>query len=204
MKTKDLISITLKIIGLIAFWKAIQAFVAMISVFGKYSSILKMDGMINAFSMFTMVLAVILSFVLPLVVAFFFLFRTENVLSILKIKDQGEVALDVNKLVVYHMLVIAFGFIILIHGAGGFMEFNYSTNTTKTEYIKSNSINQAHGVVHQPGFGNQDNIIESKTTDKNFNYLALIEIIIGIVLLKNATGIAKKLDGKIDLKQTEE
>ncbi|HTO16347.1 MAG TPA: hypothetical protein VLZ83_11280 [Edaphocola sp.] len=199
MKTKDLISIALKIIGLIAFWKAIQTFGAMINGIGIFSSLFMNNDQMNSSFMIAIGLAMILNFILPLIVAILFLFRTEKVLSIIKIKVQDDIVLNLNKLILYHVIIIVFGFITIIHGAGNFVEYNYQTDT-KTEYTTKNvSTNN-----QSPSNTNQKKIIVTNTTSKNINYFALIEIILGIILLTKATEIAKKVERNFDSKQTDE
>lgn len=98
MKTKELFSITLKIIGLIAFWKSVQTFGTMITGIGTYSMIHASDAPADKSYMFAIVLTSILNFVLPLLVAIIFIFNTEKVLSIIKIDRLGnEIDLGVNR-----------------------------------------------------------------------------------------------------------
>lgn len=195
MKTKDLIAVTLKIIGLIAFWKAIQTFGAMISGIGIFSSTFANNDQMNASFMIAIGLAMILNFVLPLIVAIVFLFRTEKVITLLKIKEDNNINLNQNKLVLYHMIIIVFGFMITIHGAGNFIEFNYKTDT-KTE----NTTNHVSSDNQQPNSTKQEKVFVTNSKSKNINYFALIEIILGIVLLTKATEIAMKVERNFDSK----
>jgi len=191
MKTKDLLSITLKIIGLIAFWKAIQSFGAMISGIGVFSSIFSNNNHMDSFFMITIGLAMILNFLLPLIIAILFLFKTEKVLSIIKIKEQKNIVLNLNKLVLYHMIIIVFGFMTIMHGAGNFIMFNYKTDS-KTEYTTNN--------VSPNNQSKQEKVFVTNSKSKNINYFALIEIILGIILLSKATEIAKKTERTFESK----
>lgn len=195
MKTKDILSITLKIIGLIAFWKAIQTFGAVISGIGIFSSLFANNDHMNSSFMIAIGLAMILNFLLPLIVSILFLFRTEKVLSIIKINEHDNVDLNLNKLVLYHMIIIVFGFMLIIHGAGNFLEFNYNTDT-KTEYTTNNiSTNN-----QLPNTTRQEKVFVTNSKSKNINYFALIEIILGIILLTKATEFAKKTERTFDSK----
>ncbi len=193
MKSKDLILITLKIIGLIAFWTAIQTFSGVISGIGIFSSLFANNDHMNTSFMIAIGLAMILNFVLPLIVAILFLFRPEKILSIIKIKEHGEIDLKLDKLVLYHMIVIVFGFLLIIHGAGNFIEVNYKTDT-KTEY----TVNNVLTYNQSPNTARQNKIFETNSTSKNINYFSLIEIMMGIILLTQATEIAKKIERKFD------
>ncbi|MBU2950907.1 hypothetical protein KO493_09370 [Tamlana agarivorans] len=191
MKIRDLFSITLKIIGLIAFWKAIQTFGVMISGIGVFSSIFSHNNHMNSSFMITIGLAMVLNFLLPLIVAILLLFKTEKILSIIKIKEQENVVLNINKLVLYHMIIIVFGFMTIMHGAGNFIMFNYNTDT-KTEYTTNN--------VSTNNQSKQEKVIVTNSKSKNINYFALIEIILGIILLSKARGIAKKTERSFESK----
>lgn len=195
MKIKDVLSVTLKIIGLIAFWKAIQTFGTVISGIGIFSSLFANNNHMNSSFMIAIGLTMILNFILPLIVAMLFLFRTEKVLSIMKIKEHDNVHLNLNKLVLYHMIMIVFGCTIIMHGAGNFLEINYKTDT-KTEYTTNNvSTND-----QSPKTTKQEKVFVTNSKSKNINYFALIEIIVGIILLAKATDIAKKTARTFDLK----
>jgi hypothetical protein len=195
MKTKDLLSITLKIIGIIAFWKAIQAFAIVFSGIGIFSFLFSNNQQPNSFFMITVALTMILSFLLPLIVGILFLFRTEKVLSIIKFEEHDKIVLSLNKLVIYHLIVIVFGLLAVIHGAGNFLEHNYKTDT-QTEYIKS--ADSAHNHSADPAGQEKVVVTNSKTT--NINYFALIEILLGIILLAKATDFAKKIEKNFDSK----
>ena len=195
MKVNDILSVALKIIGLIAFWKAIQTFGAVISGIGIFSSVFANSGQMNFSFMIAIGLAMILNFILPLIVAILFLFRTEKVLSLIKIQENDNVDLSLNKSVIYHLLVLVFGCFIIIHGSGNFIEFNYKTDT-KTEY----TINNASFDNQRPDQRRQENTIVTNSKTKNINYFALIELILGIVLLVKASEIARKLEKNFDSK----
>lgn len=197
MKAKDLLSIILKIIGLIAFWKCIQAFGEMImviggliviSVFSMYSAT---DLQITYAYLSVVGLAMILNFVLPLLVGIIFVFKTEKVLSIIKVNELSNIDLNINKRILYHVLIIAFGLIFIIHGSGNFIDIKYKVDT-KTEYFSD-----------QTAFINIDKTNQEKVTvqhskNTNVNYFALIEIIIGIIFLAKATNISENFSRKQD------
>lgn len=137
-------------------------------------------------------LAMVMNFLLPLMVAIIFLFRTEKVLSIIKIKEQDQINLNIDKQVLYHMIIIVFGFVVLLHGTGNFIEVNYKTDT-KMEY---NTNNVSYG--NQTPVAKQEMIYVTNSKSKNVNYFALIEIFLGIILLTKATAISKKIENNFD------
>jgi hypothetical protein len=128
-------------------------------------------------------------------VAIFFIFRTDKVLTILKVKEQSNIDLNLNKLVLYHMIIIVFGFMIIIHGAGNFLDFNYKTDT-KTEYVTNNVSTDNLA----PNNTKQEKVIVTDYKSKNINFFALIEVILGIIFLIKATEIAKKIERNFDSK----
>lgn len=195
MNPKELITITLKIIGLIAFWKSIQTFGVVVSGIGIFSSLFMNYNPMNTSFMLGIGLAMILNFILPLLVAIFFIFRTNKVLTILKVKEQSNIDLNLNKLVLYHMIIIVFGFMIIIHGAGNFLDFNYKTDT-KTEYVTNNVSTDNLA----PNNTKQEKVIVTDYKSKNINFFALIEVILGIIFLIKATEIAKKIERNFDSK----
>jgi hypothetical protein len=199
MKTKELFSIIIKIIGLIAFWKSIQTFGAMITGIGVFSMFSANNININFSYMFAIGLAMILNFVLPFLVAIIFIFKTKKVLSIIKIEEDSIIDLDINKKVFYHVLIIVFGIIFIIHGSGNFIDFDYKTET-KTQYIANNT-----SITNQTSYDTTNQKIVSVTDSRNnnVNYFALIEIIIGLVFLIKAIDISRMISSKLDSETNE-
>lgn len=81
----------------------------------------------------------------------------------------------------------------IIHGAGNFLAFTYNTDT-KTEYTTNNvSTNN-----QSPNTTSQEKVFVTNSKSKKINYFALIEIILGIILLTKATEFAKKTERIFD------
>ena len=188
MKAKDLFSITLKIIGLIAFWKSIQAFGEVIIGIGVFSVLSTNDLQEIYTYMLTIGLAMILNFVLPLLVGIIFVFKTKKVLSIIRIDELNNIDLNVSKRLFYHVLIIAFGLIFIIHGSGNFIDFEYKTDT-KTEYFTDETTFTNKTTLDKT---NQEKVTVTHSKNTIINYFALVEIIIGIILLVKATDISKR------------
>ncbi len=197
MKIKDLVSIILRIIGLVAFWKSIQAFGSMLSGIGVLISMFLNNHHVNNSFMIIIGTAMVLNFILPLAVAIIFIFRTERVLSIIKIKEQDQIYLNLDKHLLYHIVMIVFGFMIIMHGSGNFLEFNLKTDT-KTEYITKNISNKNQS----PNISKEEKVFVTHSKSKNINYFALIEIVFGVVLLTKAADISKKIENNFTSKRT--
>jgi hypothetical protein len=197
MKTKDLLSITLKIIGLFAFWKAIQALVVIFSEIGIFSFLFSDNQQPNTFYMISVALQIMLSFLLPLIVGILFLFRTEKVLSTTTFEEHDKIVFNLNKLVIYHLIVIVFGLLAVIHGAGNLLELISKTDT-QTEYVQS--ADSAHNHSEFPP--SKEKVVVTNSIKTTFNIFALIEILLGIILLAKATDFAKKIEKNFDSKTT--
>ncbi len=191
MNSKQIISIALKIVGIIAFWTAVKTFPGLISAFGIFSSMLSMNNFMHgggAF-MFFIAISAILNFVLPLAVAYVFILKTEILLPYFGLNNEDEFNLNLGKIVIYKLVIIVFAFIAILNGANNFLTYNYNTNTN-TEYITNNTnLNQPAAIA------NQQKVTTTQSKAKNVNYFALAEIIIGIILLSKV----KKYAGKIEL-----
>jgi uncharacterized membrane protein YidH (DUF202 family) len=193
MKTRNLLFIIVKIIGLIAFWKAVQSFGAVISGIGIFSSQMAHNNQMHGSFMMAMGLAMTLNFVLPLLLALLFLFRTEKVLALLKLEEQSDIHFKVNKLVLYHVFILAFGILVLMHGAGNFLKYDYKMDT-KTEITTNNDLTATQG-------GNVTKHHKTSTTNsknKSVNYFAFIEIILGVVMLAKSTELATRIEKNFD------
>lgn len=198
MKTKDLFWITLKIIGLIAIWKSVEAFGVIIIGIGVISSLFSNNEHESNYYLLTIGLSLVLNFILPLIVAIIFIYKTDKVLSMIKLDEQSNIDLNINKQVLYHVIIIIFGFTFIIYGAGNFINYSHKTDT-KTEYISNDTTasNQTPNITNEK--------ITSVTVSKvnQVNYFALIEIIIGIILLFRAIEISKLISSKLDYKTDE-
>jgi hypothetical protein len=115
-------------------------------------------------------LNIILSMVVPAVISYFCLYRTQNLLSFFKLNDEEIISINPNEEARYHILVLVFAVVIFINGLNNFMVYNYNTET-KNEFVS------VPGVLN-PAMENRTSTFRTET--KKVNYLALAEIIVGI------------------------
>jgi len=182
-------------IGLIAFWKSIQAVGTIIYGIGMFSPLFENNEQIETSFIITFGLAIILNFILPLAVAIIFLFKTEKVLSLIKTKKESQIDLPIDKPTFYYIIVITFGFMIITHGTGNFLHVNYKTNTiTEHTKISSATSNQTPNII------NEKKVSVTNSKSKNVNYFALIEILFGIILISKASDISRQIEKRLDSK----
>lgn len=188
MKTRELYSIVLKIIGLIALWQTVNMISAIVlSGFGIFSMIFSIGIQMVGGFLIASAFAIILQTVLPLILAIYCLFRTDTLLKILKLDDDTFLELLTDRKVIYHILVLSFGVFLLANGANGFLNIDIKADT-KTEMLQAvNAIGNPQHVV---------NVIESK--GYKINVFALIEMFIGFYLLIKSRSISEKIMGRFD------
>ncbi len=189
MKSKQIISLTLKIIGVIAFWKAVQASPALLNIVGVISSYLSMSSQVGAGGLFllTIVLSMVASIAVPLVVAYFFILKTNKILPLFGLEDKSVGELNIGEQAIYRLVIIVFAFLVILNGANNFISYTYNTNTN-TEYVTNNNFNQSQGL------NNEQRVTVTKTNSKHVNYFALAEIILGVILLVKEKKYAQKLE----------
>lgn len=177
MKKKTLLEIVVKIIGLIAAWNFVTSLGTIVSVFGMFAMFMN-GGIQNSFLYFVSFNA-LLTFLIPGIIAFFCLFKTGGILSFLKF-DDGEV-LDINlePYLLFHILVLVFAFCVFINGCNHFMVYNYNTDTHNEIASFPSSSGQ---------FQNKTSV--NNTESKTVNYLALIEIVIGVFVFLKAPQVS--------------
>ncbi len=187
MKPKQIISLTLKIIGIIAFWTAVKASPALMSVVGVISSYMGVSPQAGAggLFMFIVVLSLVASVVIPLVVAYLFILKTDKILPLFGLEDESVGELNIGGKAIYRLVIIVFAFLVILNGANNFISYTYNTNT---EYVTNNNFNQSQGG------NNEQRVTVTKTNSKHVNYFALVEIILGVILLVKVKKYAQKLE----------
>ena len=197
MKTKDLISVTLKITGLIAFWKSMLALIVLIGGVGKASSLLTNHIAFNVHTP-AIALSLLLNFLLPITVAFLSIFRTEEVMSFLKIDDQSVIDLHIGKRVFYRLIIIVFGIIIILNGAGNFIVYNYKTDSVSdyVAYEPTTNIEPAQPSTTETL--NKQKTTVTTTKNLSFNFISLILMLIGVIMVVKVIPIANYLESKIE------
>lgn len=178
MKTRELYSIVLKIIGLLSLWQFITMISTIIlSGFGMFSMLFSNGGQVLFGFLIASVFAILLQTVLPLIISIYCLFRTDTLLRVLKLDEDSTLELLSERKVLYHLAILSFGVFLFANGAHGFMSVDIKTETTTGMLNAMNNINNSSNGV---------NIMESK--NYHVNIIALIESLIGlIVLIKSKT-----------------
>ncbi len=191
MKPKQIISITLKIVGIIAFWTAVKASTALVSAMGVISSYLDMSHQVGGggLFMFFVALSLIASFALPLAVAYFFILKTDKIIPFFGLENESVGELNIGKTAIYRLVVIVFAFVVILSGANNFISYTYNTNIN-TEYVTNNTNN----FNQSQEFNNEQRVTTTKTNSKHVNYFALAEIILGVILLVKVKKYAQKLE----------
>jgi len=190
MKSTTLFTIALKLTGLIALWQFIQSLSGLITGVGLVSML---AGNLYGGNYFMALIgfSMLINVVIIGAFAFFCLFRTNILLKLFGMDDPEVIATEHNQITFLKSLVLAIAVLITISGISGFLSYNYNTET-KTEQ----NINP------------QTNVFDTRTTTihtetKKVNYLAIVEILAGVLLLSNITSVANRLAEKTAYKSYE-
>jgi hypothetical protein len=178
MNRKTLFEIALKIVGLLALWNFLQSLGGIAGVFGILKMFASGGGLQNEFMGF-IAINMLGTMVIPGIIAFYCLYRTERVIYMFKLDVSGSERLSLNPRVVYHMFILASALVIFMHGCANFMVVSYNRD------IRTES-NMNNGVVNNASFVNEK---ETSTV----NYLAFAEIAIGILVLVKSAEITEWL-----------
>lgn len=203
MNTKQVYTIVLKVIGIIALWKTIQVIGPFLSSFAIIPSLINGPALGGGFFMLFAVGSMMLNFIAPVLAAFLCLFRTDWLLETLKLTSQENTNLPLKENQIYHILVLIFGFVLLLHGSGNFISTDIKTDTHK-EFTSNNVINQQQ---FSRGSNVQYTLPQEKTTVTNsrtrkVNYYALIELIAGAIILLKATDLAQRFEDNFNYKNS--
>jgi hypothetical protein len=184
MNRKTLFEIALKIIGLLALWNFLQSVGGIGIAFGIINMFASGEGLQNQFMGF-IAINTIATVIIPGIIAFFCLFRTQRLSAILKLDAGAEDKVDLDPKIVYNLFVIGIAVVIFMHGCANCMIFSYNRDTkTETNVSYNQDITSNNNI--------NDNVVKDTSTvtkkeTKNLNYLAFAEIIIGVmVFLKSA------------------
>jgi hypothetical protein len=180
MKKKTLPEIAVKIIGLIAAWNFVTSMGTILSVLGMFAMFMN-GGVQNSFMYFVSINA-LLTFLIPGAIAFLCLFKTEGMLRFLKLDDEETVDIKLDSYLLFHVLVLVSAVCVFINGCNHFMVYNYNTDTHNEIAAFPTSSGQ---------FQNKTSV--NNTESKNVNYLALIEIVIGVFVFLKAPQISDLL-----------
>ena len=172
MNRKTLFEIALKIIGLLALWNFLQSVGGIVIAFGIFKMFTSGAGLQNQFMGF-IAINLIATMIIPGVIAFFCLFRTQRLSSILKLNAGAEDKVNLDPRIVYNLFVLAISVVIFMHGCANYMIFSYNRDTKTETNFNNNVVNDTSSITQKE--------------TKNVNYLAFAEIIMGIMIfLKSA------------------
>ena len=172
MNRKTLFEIALKIIGLLALWNFLQSVGGIVIAFGIFKMFTSGAGLQNQFMGF-IAINLIATMIIPGVIAFFCLFRTQRLSSILKLNAGAEDKVNLDPRIVYNLFVLAISVVIFMHGCANCMIFSYNRDTKTETNFNNNVVNDTSSITQKE--------------TKNVNYLAFAEIIMGIMIfLKSA------------------
>jgi hypothetical protein len=184
MKRKTLFEIALKITGLLALWNFLQSVGGIGIAFGILNMFASGAGIQNQFMGF-IAINTIASVIIPGLIAFFCLFRTQRISSILKLEAGAEEKVDLNPRVVYNLFVLAIAVVIFMDGCAKCMIFSYNRDTKTETNISYNQDPASNNDINDNVTRDTSSVTQKET--KNVNYLAFAEIIMGIIIfLKSA------------------
>jgi hypothetical protein len=184
MNRKTLFEISLKVIGLLALWNFLQTVGGVGIAFGILKMFANGGGLQNQFMGF-IAINTIITVIIPGVIAFFCLFRTQRLSSMLKLDAGAEDKVDLNPRIVYNLFVLGISVVIFMHGCANCMIFSYNRDTkTETNFSYNQDPTRKNNIDNN--LVRDTSSVTQKET-KNVNYLAFAEIIMGIMIfLKSA------------------
>lgn len=181
MKTRELYSIVLKIIGLITLWRFLTLIsVIALSGFGFFTVLSSSEGQMHVGYLYASVFAGLLQMLIPLLISIFCLFSTDTILRLLKLDDDSTLELLSERKVLYHLAVLSFGVFLCAYGAHGFLTTNYKSESTEAVSQAITQLNDSSNVVH---------IKES--TNYSVNILSLIISLIGLWILSKSRKVSE-------------
>jgi hypothetical protein len=184
MNRKTLFEIALKIIGLLALWNFLQSVGGIGIAFGIINMFASGEGLQNQFMGF-IAINTVATVVIPGIIAFFCLFRTQRLSAILKLDAGAEDKVDLDPKIVYNLFVIGIAVVIFMHGCANCMIFSYNRDTKTETNVSYNQDPTRNNNINDNVVKNTSTVTKKET--KNLNYLAFAEIIIGIMIfLKSA------------------
>lgn len=188
MKTRELYSIVLKIIGLISLWRFVSTFLLFLfSCAGLVTMFSTAGSLASVGYIVTSLFILVVQLALVLIISIYCIFRTNTLLKILKLDDDSTLELLSERKVLYHLLVLSFGVYLFADGLNSFY----------TIHIKTDTISDLSKVMYT---GNNIPSITNMTESKNhsFNFLAFIEAVIGVLLLIKSRAVTNWILRRVD------
>lgn len=191
MKTRELYSVVFKIIGLIATWQFVTMFFTLtLSGFGVLTMLFSPSAQLVVGYLIATVFVLLLQTGIPLVIAIYCLFHTDKLLRVFKLEDDSTLDLVSERKVLYHLVVLSFGVYLFADGASEFLSVDYKTDTSSQLMPAINAWKDPSNAVR---------LTESKT--QHVNFVAFIELLIGVVVLLKSTKIAGWVMNRMNSKE---
>lgn len=185
MKQNQILSLVLKVLGLVLAWKALTGFFLVISQWLMFFKTLSHSTQGLGFWLISIVFTTLTTILLPALGAWLLISKSERIVKLLGVKED-DVEMPAKKYL-YHTLVVVLGSIMIIVGASksvsSTISLNKSTHTTKLYKSKAQV---------EP----QTTVNESKTT--NYNAIAIIEVLLGVLVVTKAGEVSRYLLKQID------
>ncbi len=188
MKTRELYSIVLKIIGLISLWHLVTIlFPILFSGVFLSKMLFSAVNLVPVSYLSASLFVMILQLALVLVISIYCLFRTETLLKVLKLNDDSTLEILSERKVLYHLLVLSFGVFLFADGLNSFYTINTKTDTISDMSKAMYTVNNTLSIVQM-------------TESKNYslNYFAFIELLIGLILLIKSRAVTKWILCRVD------
>jgi len=187
MKKKEIYEIALKIIGIVATYKFIEALVGSIIAFVMFHTIstnIKLDFMVGVtqtnvslyFGLTTLMLGII---------GYLFLFKTDKLLSLFRLTESTEATLQIEKKTIYHIAVLLIGFFMLTFSASQLTSSTYyksGVSTTKQTTTKQPTINQNSGGEKNTTVISTSTVT-SPSTSTTLNYANILFFFLSILII---------------------
>jgi len=189
MSTYQLLKIIIRGFGLFAFWKAASALAAFIGVVGIFSNIPNAsdaNSFLNAalFSNF-------LLFLVPATFCFLAIFNTKGIIRFLGISPDDSSTVVTSEVTIY-LVVISIGTILLVTGCSSALSFDYNVGfNNNSSLVNLDELKTGAAPIMQKTQSTQ-----SRSYKTNFNFFALLELILGIVFLARAKKITTYIVNK--------
>ena len=200
MKKKDFYEVAIKTFGIISACKFIEFLIASLSVYIAFhlsSTAPKPDLMgvsqiyYSVFSIFSIVLYGLFSYLL--------LFKTDKIVSLFRLTDSTEAALQIEKKTIYHIAVLFIGFFMLTYSGNQLVSNTFSTKSPTTTEQTSFNYSPAGQQIKTTGVRTTETS-PSTTESTTVNYINYFLIALSILMIIKS----KKISTMLMPKETDE
>jgi len=210
MKTKQIYEIAIKIAGIVAAWNFIESLILFGIMIVTFSS-MPTFGAMSFFTMIPINNMYIYLIVTYALFAFILLFRTEKVMQWLKLNNEDDAELPIERKVFYHILVLACGFSLFIYSANHIATKTYSSSENTTSTTTNQPTSKTTNTIQPASPINMNIRVSSNlststtttcsnsstksttttnTTNTNFNYISMLLVLISLVIIFKSARIS--------------